>query len=55
MLAGLSRSKFFEKLAKRVSIGCSTESDFEFQLAVANLYLRVIEQVKNQDTLEAVW
>jgi hypothetical protein len=55
MLAGLSRSKFFEKLAKRVSIGCSNESDFEFQLAVANLYLRVIEQVKNQDTLEAVW
>ena len=55
VLAGLVRSKFFEKLAARVSIGCSTESDLEFQLAVANLYLKVIELVKDKDTLEAVW
>lgn len=30
VLAGLVRSKFFENLAARVSIGCSTESELEF-------------------------
>jgi len=30
ILAGLVRTKFFIKLAARVSIGCSTESDLEF-------------------------
>lgn len=57
LLAGLTKTSFFDNIAARVKAGCDKSSELEFSLAVAKLFRRLIKTAcsLSEEELVVVW